>query len=86
MFKIDKDKVFWREIEGETILLNTDTGFYYMLNEIGSLVWEMIAHNSNFEKITARIANKYDGDYSIIQKDIKEIVKNLTREKLIETM
>lgn len=85
MYKIDKDKIFWRKVEGDTVILNIDTGFYYTLDEVGSEIWDMVLDNQNEEQILSHILDKYDIDEEVVKKDVKIIVKNLEKEKLIET-
>ena len=38
-------EVLHREVEGETVLLDAESGTYYTLNETGSAIWEMICRN-----------------------------------------
>ncbi len=83
MYRINKDKIFWRKVEDETVILNIDRGFYYTLDEIGTLIWEMIAASKDEEAIAQDIADSYDVDERSLEKDITSFLKNITKEGLI---
>ena len=38
MHVVDKERVFYREVGGETVVLNIHTGFYYLLDEISGTI------------------------------------------------
>lgn len=84
MYSIDKDKVFWRKVEGETVVLNIDTGFYYTLDEVGSVIWDMILSSQDLDRIATKIANEYDIDDITAKRDMQAFLKNLKKEDLIE--
>jgi hypothetical protein len=37
------DKVAWRVVDGEGVLLHAETSAYYGLNRIGTILWERLA-------------------------------------------
>lgn len=84
MYQIDKDNIFWRKVEGETVILNIDTSFYYTLDEVGSIIWDMLLDSKTEDEIAAKIAAEYDIDDAAAKKDIKVLLKNLEKEDLIE--
>ncbi len=84
MNKIDKNKVYWRKVEDETVILNIDSGFYYTLDGAGSTIWNMIINNKNKDQIVSNIANEYEIDDRTVKKDIETLFKNLEKEDLIE--
>ena len=84
MHSIDRNKIFWRKVEDETILLNIDDGFYYTLDEVGSIIWRMVVDNEGEDKIIAQIMDEYDVDETTVKKDVKNILKKLEKESIIE--
>lgn len=84
MYSIDKDKVLWRKVDRETVILDIDTGYYYALDQISSSVWDMIADKYALDQMADKISNEYDVDQQTAHKDIKAFLRNLEKEKLIE--
>lgn len=83
MFNVDKEKIFWRKIEDETVILNIDTGFYYTLDELGSLIWDMALEQRDEREIVAHILDKYETSEETARRDIRALVVNLKKEELI---
>ena len=41
-FAIDQDNCAFRIVDGEAVLIHSETTFYYGLNEVGTKVWQML--------------------------------------------
>lgn len=85
MYRIDREKVFWRHVEGETIILNIESGLYYTVDGVGSLAWSMIVEGRPDDQILERILSTYDVSPESAARDLKRWVESLKKEKLIET-
>lgn len=83
IFSIDKEKIFWRTVEGQVIILNVDTGYYYNLDEIGTLVWNMAFDNKTADQIIAEILNNYETDERSARRDVRALLMEMQNEKLI---
>ena len=83
MYLIDKERIYWRKVEGETVLLNMDSGHYYSLNDVGSLVWEMISEGYDVEEVVLKLQKEYEIDPGVLTKDVKSILKRLEKEGLV---
>lgn len=84
MFKVDRNKVFWRTVEDETVILNIDTGLYYTLAGTGKAIWEMIVDGKGHAEILAKIASRFDVDEKTAARDLDGFIKVLNKEDLIE--
>lgn len=84
MFAIDKEKVYWKKVEGETVILNIDSGFYYTLDEVGSAVWERVLLNQAPEAIISAITEEFEVDEATARKDIAVFLKSMEKEELIK--
>ena len=85
MHAVDPEKVFWRNVEGEVVLLNVETGFYYTLEGAGCLIWDMAVKNLTPEQMAIRVAEKFDVETPRALKDIRELLGALEKEELIRT-
>ncbi len=41
-YRIDRNKAISETLDGETIIINLETGTYYSMNEAGTAVWDAI--------------------------------------------
>ncbi|HEX5165638.1 MAG TPA: PqqD family protein [Thermomicrobiales bacterium] len=48
------------DLDNETVLLNVETGLYFGLDELGSLIWSMLAEGESRETISERLLAIYD--------------------------
>ena len=58
-YTIDAEKVVWRFIDNEAVVLNLVSGHYYGLNKTSSLIWRLLNEEQTAEQIAARIEEKY---------------------------
>lgn len=83
-FRIDKEKVVWRTVDGEAVVLNLDNGIYYILNEVGSRIWEHLAEGKGIEEIADKIAVQFETQSQRVQQDVLGLIAQLKEAKLVE--
>ena len=84
-WKIDKDKITYRIIDGEAVMLNLDSGYYYSLNRVGTDIWKMIDEGKEFESILNCLEQDYcQVEKRDLKKDVVALLDDLKKEKLIE--
>jgi hypothetical protein len=77
-------KIAWRVVENDSVLLNLDTGYYYTLNEVGRFLWESLDGKKKVSAIHQEIVEHYDVDPETAKSDILELVDDLLKEGLVE--
>ena len=77
--------VVYRSFEGETLLLNLDSGQYHGLNETGGRMLELMkdAHGTVREAISA-LAEEYGVDAAEIEPDLTAFCRDLADRGLVE--
>ena len=83
-YAIDKDKVTYRIIDGEAVILNLDNGFYYSLNEVGTKIWQDIDKGTDLNKTLSLLKEEYQIPEKQLKGDLLTLLKDLNKEKLIE--
>ena len=70
---------------GETlILLATDSGEYFTLDEVGGKIWDLADGTRTVEEIARTLAGEYDAPVATIQADALEILGELADERLLD--
>ena len=82
-FLVDTNKISYRIVGEETVILNLDNGDYYGLNDVGTAVWEMIIAGKTLSEILNKLKHVYDTEENILQNDIKKLLSDLVKEGLI---
>lgn len=48
------------EIEGETVILNMETGKYCGLNEVGTVIWNQLEKRLSFKDLKSKILEEFE--------------------------
>lgn len=80
MLKINRDKIVWRKVDQETVILNLDTGYYYTLDELGGYIWELALEENDLDKIIEHVVERYDTDRATAEVDVKSLLDDMTNE------
>lgn len=76
--------VLFRELEGESVLLNQQNGRYYGLNEVGTRMWNSLTKHGRVAPAVHELAGEYDAREERIRRDLLELVNDLAAEELLE--
>lgn len=82
-FRINSPTIAHESIDGETMVIDFDTGTYHNLQGSAVTVWEQIEAGSSLDDIVAAVARAYRGDPAEIRTGVAEFVDELLRENLI---
>ncbi len=77
------DKVLWRELDGEAILLDPKEGCSYNLNVIGTLIWKMLDGEHTTSDIAAAICEAYEVDFEQALHDVQQLLDDLCANHLL---
>jgi len=69
-------------LNGETVLLSSTTNQYYGLNTVGSRIWELIQQPRRLSAICNVLAEEFQVDPSICERDTRELVGKLGEAEL----
>ena len=79
--KID---VLCAEVDGETIMMDAEKGFYYGIKAIGSDIWHRLAEPVTPARLTADMVDAYDGAPAEIERDVLAFLGQLVEQELVE--
>jgi hypothetical protein len=83
-YTIDRKRITWDEIDGETLIINVETGYYFSLDGVGSLIWGMLADGVDERDMVARIVDEYEVEESTAREDLQALVDALAFEELVD--
>ena len=73
------------KIHHETIMMSVSNGKYYSFAEVGSSIWSNLNEPILIEDLCKKLLNEFDVTYEDCLRDTLEFLKELYREKIIET-
>ena len=78
------DAVITRELDGETILLNLDTGIYFGLDKVGTDVWRAIRTVGTLGEALDLVQSEYDVEPAVLRVDFLRLVDELLAKGLLQ--
>lgn len=79
------EAVITRELDGETILLNLDTGIYFGLDKVGTDVWRAIRAAATLGEALDLVQSEYDVDPAVLRADFVRLVDELLAKGLLQS-
>ena len=71
------DDAVFRELDGQSVLLNLTTGMYFGLDAVGTHVWQLAAADGSLRAVRARLVDEYDADPATIERDLLALAETL---------
>ena len=71
------------DLDGEKVMMNLDKGQYFMMNEVGSRIWEIISEPINVKEIISTLRNEYEVDEETCKDTVIEFLGRLDNADLI---
>jgi predicted Rdx family selenoprotein len=70
-------------MDDEMVLLNTDTGEYFVLNKVGALIWEQLESAAENSQIINEITKRFEVTREQAEHDFKGFLNELEEKGLI---
>lgn len=81
---VRKNDIETAEMGDEIGMLNVETGKYYILNGIGSDIWDVLETEMTFAELVDRLLTIYDVDRKLCEQDTMTFLKELVDNALIQ--
>lgn len=72
------------DLDGEKVMMNLDKGEYFMMNEVGSRIWELITENTAVTTIVEILLTEYNVDKETCENTVIEFLGRLEDADLIQ--
>jgi Coenzyme PQQ synthesis protein D (PqqD) len=77
------ESVVAREVAGETVILDLDSGTYFGLNPTGSDMWRAIATGGSIGDALAIVERAYEVDPAVLRDDLLRLTEQMLRKRLL---
>ncbi len=77
--------VLLREIEGQSFLLNLESGYYYQLDEIGTQMWRALTQAGSLRTAIPLLLEEFEVNRERLRDDLGALLEDLQSEGLLET-
>lgn len=78
-----EENVLFRELSGEAVLLNVETGNYFGLDEVGTRAWTLIREHKALSRVVGLMEAEYDVPRDALVSDLVALAKELSAHGLV---
>ncbi len=78
------DDVVFRELDGESVLLNLATGIYFGLDEVGTRIWQLIEEHGRLSEVRDAVTREFAVDSETAGRDLVDLVREMSSRGLVE--
>ncbi len=81
---IQNKKVIQSKIGDEVVMLDMDSGFYFGLNSVASIIWGKLEKEVSFDEIISDLLNEYNIDKLTCENETKIFLDQLLSKNIIK--
>ncbi len=78
------DAVISRELDGETVVLNLETGVYFGLDGVGTDIWNALRKGGRVEDALTAVLAQYEVPEATLADDLLRFVNQLASKGLLQ--
>jgi hypothetical protein len=75
--------VISRELSGETVLLNLESGIYFGLDAVGTRVWQLLMQGCTIAGACEAMVDEYDVAPDVLRDDVMRLVAELREQGIV---
>jgi hypothetical protein len=75
--------VLFRELNGEAVLLNLESGHYFGLDGVGTRIWRLCQQHGSLEAVWRAMCEEFDAPDDTLRSDLLAFVGELQAKGLI---
>lgn len=77
------EDVLFRELDGESVILNLKSERYFGLDEVGTRMWEVLSSCESIEDAYEVLLSEYDVVPEQLRNDLYKLIENLVEHGLV---
>jgi len=80
---IQNKTIVQSKIGEEVVMLDMESGFYFGLNSVASVIWGLLADEIGFEKLIEQLMAQFEVERSICEADTQELLDQMLEKNII---
>ncbi|MEY4868329.1 MAG: hypothetical protein RIT36_1228 [Bacteroidota bacterium] len=80
---IQNKEIVQSKIGEEVVMLDMESGFYFGLNSVASVIWGLLAEGIGFEKLIDQLMAQFDVERALCEADTLELLDQMLEKNII---
>ena len=80
---IQNKTIVQSKIGEEVVMLDRESGFYFGLNSVASVIWSLLADEIGFEKLIDQLMAQFNVERSVCEADTQELLDQMLEKNII---
>jgi hypothetical protein len=76
--------VMFRDLDGEAVVLELESGRYFGLNETGTRMWLLLQEHGSVERALRDLLAEYDVNEERLRKELQSFIDVLSSQRLLQ--
>jgi len=81
---IASDTALSTTLDGEAVILETESGTYYGLNDVATQIWDTLDEPRTVAELQESILEQYDIEADRVQRDLESVLSDMAANDLVE--
>jgi hypothetical protein len=77
--------IVFREVDGEAVILNLESGVYFGLDQVGTRIWQLIQEHGSLQKVFETMCDEFDVRSDALERDLLGLIDELHAKGLVRT-
>jgi hypothetical protein len=86
IYYIQNKEVIQSRIGDEIVMLDVESGFYFGLNSVASVIWDMMKEKVDLRTVVDALMKEFDVDRSTCESDTLELIGQMVEKKIIRVI
>ena len=82
-YYIQNKEVIQSKIGDELVMLDVESGYYFGLNSVASVIWDLMKEKINLNSMVESLMQEYDIDKETCEADTLELLEKMIEKKII---
>lgn len=83
---IQNAEIIQSKIGEEVVMLDMESGFYFGLNSVASIIWGMMERGISFEDLCDQLTEQFEVERTLCEADTQELLDQLLEKKIIRVV
>ena len=80
------DDILFRELDGESVILNMNNENYYGLDEVGTQMWNVLTSSPSIQFAMENLLQEYDVPEDRLRKDLNALIEQLIDKGMLQLL